>query len=53
MVSKELLSFADIEQKITSTENLEKIKPDIEKHVDDFLNHKLRDVFPILLNLLG
>ena len=53
MVRTELLSFADIEQKITSTENLEKIKPDIEKHVDDFLNHKLRDVFPILSKFIG
>ncbi len=53
MVSTGLLPFADIEQRITSTENLEKIKPEIEKHVDDFLNHKLREVFPILSKFIG
>jgi uncharacterized membrane protein YheB (UPF0754 family) len=52
-VSKELLPFADIEQRITSNENLEKLKPEIEKHVDDFLNHKLREVFPILSKFIG
>jgi len=53
MVSTELLPFTDIEQKITSAENLEKLKPEIEKHVDDFLNHKLREVFPILSKFIG
>ncbi|MEP6595413.1 MAG: DUF445 family protein [Ginsengibacter sp.] len=53
MVSTELLPFADIEQKIIGTENLEKLKPEIEKHVDDFLNHKLREVFPILSKFIG
>ena len=53
MVSTELLPFTDIEQRITSAENLEKLKPEIEKHVDDFLNHKLREVFPILSKFIG
>jgi uncharacterized membrane protein YheB (UPF0754 family) len=53
MVSTDLLPFDDIEQRITSTENLEKLKPEIEKHVDNFLNHKLRDVFPILSKFIG
>jgi len=47
------LPFADIEQKIISAENLEKLKPEIEKHLDDFLNHKLREVFPILSKFIG
>lgn len=53
MVSADLLPFADLEQHITSTENLEKLKPEIEKHIDAFLNHKLRDVFPILSKFIG
>ncbi len=53
MVSTDLLPFNDIEQRITSKENLEKLKPEIEKHVDAFLNHKLRDVFPILSKFIG
>lgn len=53
VVSTELLSFADIQQKITNTENLDKLKPEIEKHIDEFLNHKLKDVFPILSKFIG
>jgi uncharacterized membrane protein YheB (UPF0754 family) len=53
VVGTELLSFSDIQQKITSTENLDKLKPEIEKHIDAFLNHKLKDVFPILSKFIG
>lgn len=52
-VSTELLPFADIEQRILSAENLEKLKPEIEEHIDAFLNKKLRDVFPILSKFIG
>ncbi len=53
MVSTDLLPFADIEERITSADNLEKLKPEIEKHVDAFLNQKLREVFPILSKFIG
>ncbi len=53
VVSTELLSFSEIGQKITSTDNLDKLKPEIEKHIDAFLNHKLREVFPILSKFIG
>ena len=52
-LSTDLLPFADIEQRITSTDNLEKLKPEIEKHIDTFLHKKLRDVFPILSKFIG
>ncbi len=52
-LSTELLPFSDIEQRITSADNLEKLKPEIEKHIDIFLNKKLRDVFPILSKFIG
>ena len=52
-LSTDLLPFADIEQRITNTDNLEKLKPEIEKHIDTFLNKKLRDVFPILSKFIG
>ena len=52
-LSTELLPFEDIEQRITSADNLEKLKPEIEKHIDAFLNKKLRDVFPILSKFIG
>lgn len=52
-LSTELLPFHDIEQRITSADNLEKLRPEIEKHIDEFLNKKLRDVFPILSKFIG
>ena len=36
LVSNEFLSFSDIEEKISSPENLRKIMPMIENHVDEF-----------------
>ena len=53
VVGKELLSFDEIEQKITSPENLEKLKPEIEAHIDNFLTHKLKDIFPMLSMFIG
>ncbi len=53
VVSKELLSFDEIESKITSPDNLEKLRPDIEAHIDHFMRHKLKEVFPMLGMLLG
>ena len=53
VVGKELLSFDEIEQKITSPENLEKLKPEIEAHIDNFLTNKLKDVFPMLSMFIG
>jgi uncharacterized membrane protein YheB (UPF0754 family) len=53
VVGKELLSFAEIEQKVTNPENLQKLRPDIEAHVDNFLRNKLKDVFPMLSMFIG
>ncbi len=53
VVGKELLSFDEIEQKVTSPENLEKLKPEIEAHVDNFLNNKIKEVFPMLSMFIG
>lgn len=53
VVSKELLSFDEIESKITHPDNLEKLRPDIEAHIDNFMRHKLKEVFPMLGMLLG
>jgi uncharacterized membrane protein YheB (UPF0754 family) len=38
LVSNEFLSFGDIEEKISSPDNLKKIMPMIENHVDEFLS---------------
>jgi uncharacterized membrane protein YheB (UPF0754 family) len=53
LVSKELLSFSDIEAKITGIENLKKIMPVVDAHVDDFLRNRLSDVFPVLSMFIG
>jgi uncharacterized membrane protein YheB (UPF0754 family) len=53
VVSSELLSFAEIEAKVTSPENLQKLKPEIEKHIDTFLREKLTKVFPVISMFIG
>ncbi len=53
VVSKEFLSFSEIEAKVTSPENLQKLKPEIEKHVDKFLREKLGELFPMLSMFIG
>jgi uncharacterized membrane protein YheB (UPF0754 family) len=53
LVSTELLSFEDIEKKITQKENTDKILPQIESHIDDFLRHRLSSTFPMLSMFIG
>src|SRR5947207_4324662 len=53
VVGKELLSFSEIEQKVTNPENLQKLRPDIEAHIDNFLHNKIKDVFPMLSMFIG
>ncbi len=53
VVGKELLSFSEIEQKVTNPDNLQKLRPDIEQHIDHFLRNKLKEVFPMLGMLIG
>lgn len=53
LVSQELLSFSDIEAKITSPQNIEKIMPFVEDQVDHFLRHKLSEAFPIISMFIG
>ena len=53
LVSSELLSFSDIESKITSKENLDKIMPHVETHIDSFIRNKLSDTFPLISMFIG
>lgn len=53
LVSSEFLSFGDIEQKISDPQNLKKIMPLIENHVDDFLRNKMKDQMPVLSMFIG
>lgn len=53
LVSAELLSFEDIQQKITNPQNLQKLMPMIEGHVDNFLRNKIGDEMPFLSMFIG
>ncbi|HEY6064200.1 MAG TPA: DUF445 family protein [Chitinophagaceae bacterium] len=53
LVSDEFLSFSDIEQKISDPQNLKKIMPMIETHVDDFLRNRLSLEMPVISMFIG
>lgn len=53
LVSAEFLSFGDIEEKISSPENLKKIMPMIENHIDDFLRYRLGTEMPMISMFIG
>lgn len=53
LVSKELVSFNEIESKLTKEENIKNIMPVAEVHVDDFLRNKLKEAFPMIGMLIG
>jgi uncharacterized membrane protein YheB (UPF0754 family) len=53
LVSSEFLSFKDIEEKISSPENLKHILPEIETHVDRFLQERLAQLFPMISMFIG
>ncbi len=53
MVSKEFLSFSELKEKVTDPDNLNKLKPEIEDHIDTFLREKLKDTFPMLSMFIG
>jgi uncharacterized membrane protein YheB (UPF0754 family) len=53
IVSNELFSFKALEEKVTDPENFNKLKPEIETHIDSFLRERLKDTFPMLSMLIG
>jgi uncharacterized membrane protein YheB (UPF0754 family) len=53
MVSEELLSFADIETRVTSPDNLRRLMPVVEQHVDEFLRRRLTELFPVISMFIG
>ena len=53
LVSNELLSFKDIEQKITNPNNIKKIMPHVEGHIDHFLRNKLSEQMPMISMFIG
>ncbi len=46
-------SMADIERKINDPENIKKVMPVVEVHIDDFLRNKLKAKMPMIGMLIG
>ncbi len=53
LVSQELLSFTDIESKITDPRNLDQIMPMVDQHIDNFLRVKLAEAMPMISMFIG
>ncbi len=53
LVSDELLSFDDIQQKITNPENLKKLTPLLDGHIEKFLRVKLSEEMPFISLFIG
>ena len=53
LVSQELLSFSEIERKVTDPGNLRKLMPVVEEHVDHFLRERLPEAFPVISMFIG
>lgn len=48
LVSQELLSFKDIEEKIVHPNNIDKLMPLVDAHIENFLRNKLSTTMPML-----
>jgi uncharacterized membrane protein YheB (UPF0754 family) len=53
LVGEQLLSFSDIEQKLTNPANLQKLMPQVEQHIDYFLREKLSESMPMISMFIG
>ena len=53
IAAREFSSFTWLEQKISDPAALEKIKPLIEIHIDDFLRNKLKEQMPMIGMFIG
>ena len=53
VISSELISFSDIEQKVTDPNNLKRIMPVVEEHIEHFLKEKLKEKMPMIGMFLG
>lgn len=53
LVSEELLSFEDIESKISNPVNISKLMPFVESHIDHFLRVKLAEQMPVISMFIG
>lgn len=52
-LSTELFSSAELEAKLSSTESIGKLMPEVEVHIDKFLREKLTTAIPMLGMVIG
>lgn len=48
-----LVSFTELEQKLTGSANMQKVMPVIEEHIDEFLRHRLKEAMPMIGMFIG
>jgi uncharacterized membrane protein YheB (UPF0754 family) len=48
-IEKKLFSHSDIHELISSPDFVQKLTPLVEKHLDDFVENRLRDIHPMLV----
>jgi uncharacterized membrane protein YheB (UPF0754 family) len=53
IVGQQLLSFGDIENTLTDPQNVQRILPMVEEHVDHFLRNKLKEAMPMVAMFIG
>jgi len=53
VIQSEFANYKGLDEKISDPALLEKLKPQIEEHVDHFLKEKLKSVFPLLAQFMG
>ncbi len=52
-IAGQLFSFGDLREKISDPDNLQRIMPEMEKHIDHFLRVKLKVSMPMIGMLVG
>lgn len=53
VVSAELFSSDILEQKVANPESFEKLRPQLEVHIDDFMRKGLPKAFPVISTFIG
>jgi uncharacterized membrane protein YheB (UPF0754 family) len=53
IVGQQLFSFGDIEKTIADPENVKRILPLVEAHIDNFLRNKLKETMPMISMFIG
>lgn len=53
LVSAELISFQEIEAKISNPDNVKKLMPLVESHIEHFLRVKLAEQMPVISMFIG